>query len=983
MNPLQDCLTDRELEDLLDGKLVDPELSAMAQHLEDCLKCQHRVGVISSNLTALNAMPDTFDHIVHQTPKHLIERIKLIPSLPSEGFISATSESITSEAQIDSVHFSSDPTPGGHGVLGPYRILKLLGSGGMGSVFLAEDTKLHRQVALKIMLPKIAKDPVAKERFMREARAAASLRSEHIIRIYQVDEEDDLPYLTMEYLEGGSLDEFMKSTTQLSVTEILSISCGITKGLIDAHESGLIHRDIKPGNIWVRSCEDGSAQVKILDFGLARVNLDESQLTHANAIVGTPAFMAPEQARGEKLVDARSDLFSFGCVLYYLCTHEIPFKSESTLGTLMALAVDTPTPPSSLNPAVPDKLSDLVMSLLQKNSESRPQSARAVLETLNLISRQIEQGIATFGTDRMHSIPDKKQLKKDRISRVKLLGLSGAIVLVIAAIVPLMPGSMKSENLKATDEVKSPDLNEKSSTSTRSGMVLLRKVADQLKIDNESFSGSLRPTFENEDVTGLIVSGSNLSSLNAIAELKSLNSLIIEGFSTWDSKNIDLSPIRDLKLRKLALQGGYVVSTIEPLRDMPLEELKLDYSPISDLSPLEGKPLRELFLWSWAGSDLSPLKGMPLKQLNIGGSDNVSDLSPLAGAPLEFLCVNISKVRDLSPLRGSPLKQLSCSNCLVEDLSPLADSPIEELMVDGTFVRDPSAFTKWPLKWAKFDLDLDDWESVLRKIPSIEKIHQDPASEVLAAHERTDWNEKAPDFISSRGMEFVLVPKGNTVRTNGNMDQLIGAKEIEITEDFYLGKFEVTQSQWQDLMGTNPSFFSTNGPGENRLKTLSLPERGRLPVEKVSWQDCQAFLEKLNGMEDDPEWTYRLPTEAEWTYACHGAIPSEDGKEQCSYFFKAPSKSLPNYSANFNRSDLKRTSKVGSFPPNRLGLHDMHGNVWEWCHDQPNIPGKQARWIHGGGWKDDAEKCSSSFVREPTEAWLYYDLGFRVARIKK
>jgi formylglycine-generating enzyme required for sulfatase activity len=481
----------------------------------------------------------------------------------------------------------------------------------------------------------------------------------------------------------------------------------------------------------------------------------------------------------------------------------------------------------------------------------------------------------------------------------------------------------------------------------------------------------------------LIISGSSLNSLNAIAELKSLNSLIIEGGSTWESRTIDLSPIRDLKLRKLMLQGGYVVSTIEPLRDMPLEELKLDYSPITDLSPLKGKQLRDLFLWSWAGSDLSPLKGMPLKQLNIGGGDNVSDLSPLAGAPLEFICINISRVSDLSPLKGSPLKQLSCSNCLVEDLSPLADLPIEEAMIDGTCVRDLSSLTKWPLKWAKFDLDLDNWESVLRKIPSIEKIHYDAAPEVFAAHNRADWNVKAPDFINSRGMEFVLVPKGKTVRSKGNFDQLIGSKEIETTEDFYLGKFEVTQSQWQELMGTNPSFFSTNGPGENRLKTVSVPERGRLPVEKVSWHDCQAFLKKLNEIEIDPEWIYRLPTEAEWTHACHGVIPGENGEEQCHFFFKEPSKSLPSYCANFNRSDLKRTSKVGSFPPNRLGLHDMHGNVWEWCHDQANIPGKQARWIHGGGWRDDAEKCSASFLREPTEDWLYYDLGFRVARVKK
>src|SRR6185436_12374920 len=164
------------------------------------------------------------------------------------------------------------------GRLGHYRILKVLGKGGMGAVFLADDPKLQRQVALKVMLPKIAANPTARDRFLREAQAAARLKSDHIVTIYQVDEVAGVPYLAMELLEGRSLDDVMRSGKVLGVADILHLARGTAQGLAVAHEKGLIHRDIKPGNLWLEGEQDAllaQCRVKILDFGLARSEKDD------------------------------------------------------------------------------------------------------------------------------------------------------------------------------------------------------------------------------------------------------------------------------------------------------------------------------------------------------------------------------------------------------------------------------------------------------------------------------------------------------------------------------------------------------------------------------------------------------------------------------------------------------------------------------------------------------------------------------------
>ncbi len=282
----------------------------------------------------------------------------------------------------DGIAFLSPPQGAGElGRLNGYRILRLLGQGGMGMVFEAEDIRLKRRIALKAMKPEIAAKEEHRVRFLREAQTAAAVEHDFICPIYQVGEENGVPFIAMPFLKGEPLDMRLKRRKKLPIAEAIRIVCEVAEGLAAAHKEGLIHRDIKPANIWLESLANGRSRCRILDFGLARTITDDVHLTQSGAIMGTPAYMAPEQARARP-VDHRADLFSLGVILYEMTTGRRPFTGSDTMSILTSLAIDDPTAPNLINAAIPAELSDLTMRLLSKPPENRPASGRAVAEAL-------------------------------------------------------------------------------------------------------------------------------------------------------------------------------------------------------------------------------------------------------------------------------------------------------------------------------------------------------------------------------------------------------------------------------------------------------------------------------------------------------------------------------------------------------------------------------------------------------------------------
>ncbi len=271
------------------------------------------------------------------------------------------------------------------GWLAHYRISQPIGAGGMGLVFRAEDTHLQRPVALKVIRPELAASPDAAARFTREARSAAAIKHDNVVTIYQVGEAQGVAFLAMEYLEGTSLARWLERGRKPSIDLILRIGREVASGLSAAHRLGLVHRDIKPANIWL---EAPNGRVKILDFGQARAEREEVQITQLGAIVGSPAFMSPEQAEG-KPVSFSTDLFSLGCVLYRLCSGRLPFEGKTILSVLHALATQTPATPQAIRPEIPESLSALVMRLLAKAPEARPESSQSVIDEIRSIERHL------------------------------------------------------------------------------------------------------------------------------------------------------------------------------------------------------------------------------------------------------------------------------------------------------------------------------------------------------------------------------------------------------------------------------------------------------------------------------------------------------------------------------------------------------------------------------------------------------------------
>jgi ABC-type branched-subunit amino acid transport system substrate-binding protein/predicted Ser/Thr protein kinase len=296
---------------------------------------------------------------------------KQVPTSPSSSFPAA----VRSPAPYP---FLSPPQgPGELGWLGCYRVVKVLGRGGMGIVFHAEDTHLERPVALKVMQSDGAEDE-ARKRFLREARMMAQVRNDHIVTIHAVDMVNGVPFLAMELLHGETLSAWLQKGQRATPAQVVALGLQLARGLGAAHEKGLIHRDVKPGNIWL---EAPSGRAKLLDFGLARRAKDAAHLTQTGTVMGTPAYMAPEQAEGGT-VDVRCDMFSLGCVLYEYAAGEQAFDGLTPFAVLRTMAMRDPTPLHEVNPAIPPALSALVMRLMAKVPANRPASAAAVVAAL-------------------------------------------------------------------------------------------------------------------------------------------------------------------------------------------------------------------------------------------------------------------------------------------------------------------------------------------------------------------------------------------------------------------------------------------------------------------------------------------------------------------------------------------------------------------------------------------------------------------------
>ena len=318
-----------------------------------------------------------------------------------------------------------------------YRILGKLGGGGMGVVYEAEDLKLGRHVALKFIPENLAGDPKSLERFSREARAASQLNHPNICTIHGIEDNNGHPFIVMEKLDGESLKQHISGHAMV-LEEVLDVGVQVADALVASHAKGIVHRDIKPANIFMTP----TGQVKVLDFGLAKLvhNLGtegdgaDNSLTAVGVIPGTAVYMSPEQARSEA-IDARSDLFSFGVVLYEMSTGKKPFTGNNSLVTLDAVLHAKPTPPRDLNPKIPIELEGIIGKAMEKDRQHRYQSAAEMRSDLALLKRETESGTIKSGsaTTKLR-VASRTFGRNSRLQTYLLLGMGGLLLAVLASV---------------------------------------------------------------------------------------------------------------------------------------------------------------------------------------------------------------------------------------------------------------------------------------------------------------------------------------------------------------------------------------------------------------------------------------------------------------------------------------------------------------------------------------------------------------------
>ena len=898
-----------QLQKLLLGQLSTAEVERLATEYADDGRLAELAESLAGKDDALLALLHNHETAVvdpdgERLVERLLERLKpALPAKPRDDTAAMRLADASTEPSSPDLMGKAQPLPER---LEHYRPIKVLGQGGMGTVYLAEDTRLGREVAIKTLRAELAINPQFKQRFLREARTAAKLEHDNVIPIYSVGEAaDGTPFLAMPLLKGEPLDALIRRTPgPLPVATVVRIAREAASGLAAAHAHGLIHRDIKPANIWL---EAPTGRVKILDFGLAKAadakdDADsETNLTNSGAIVGTPAFMAPEQASGDA-VDGRADLFSLGCVLYELLAGKRAFSGPNTMSILMSLANHTPPAPDTLSPQCPAALSRLVMQLLEKDPAKRPASAEAVIQALS----ELEAAPAVVGWALLPVIPNATGKSAHPTNPVlpELATPSGS---------PIHVEHTQSNASRPSDS---------SLTLPSTAVFPVRKRAIP------------------KQRVALALAGVLLMLLAAVV------------YRIKTDQGTLVVDIKDPEVQAILEQDGLVIHDKHSKRTWSIKAAETTLPS----GEFQLKVSRRLLVTDDSGAELTTdsftLKRKGEVRVQVTLEQNAKLAGKNGGA---------NKPAVGAGWHGWP-----------------ADAP-------------PPAITPFDAEQAQQ--------------------HQAAWAKYLGVK---------VDYTNTIGMKFVLIPPGEFtmgstpaqieealkfVAENKHWQECIKSEapqhKVILTQPIYLGVHEVTQAEYEKVMGNNPSIF---GPMDVRVAGM---DTSSFPVETVNWDDATDFCTKLSEKEKlEPfkselragksktiaETGYRLPTEAEWEYACRAGTTTK-------YWNGDKVEDLVP-AGWFQVNQNGRTHTKGELKANPFGLFDVYGNVWEWVQDwwNPNYyeqfqekpatdprgpasAGSADSWrvIRGGDWHDPASLCLSSSRHGFGQSARWNSNGFRVA----
>ena len=974
------------------GQLPEERAVAIDSHISECEPCCETIVELSSE--------DTF--------AGLLQEAALLPTDQTADHDSASANS----ASFDDIPQPLSEHP-------RYEILDLIGKGGMGDVYKARHRKMERTVALKVINRGLVQKPEAIDRFHREVKAAAQLSHPNIVTSHDADHAGDFHFMVMEYVDGVDLSQTVKERGALPVAEACDYIRQAALGLQQADERGMVHRDIKPHNLMVTA--DGT--IKILDFGLASLAPDaipasdavsgRSELTAVGAIMGTPDFISPEQAKDARQVDIRSDIYSLGATLYYLLSGRVPFDDGSVMHKLKSHAQVEPASLSSVRDEVPEELVGVVSKMMAKNPDERYLTPKEVAEALESFLRTWQPDeadsegrlFAASGNNFVPVVKDSSTGDAGRnwlfvVAAVLILGCIGCLAaglfytngniggIRVEVTAPEDLGNLGSHPLTIVDTSGKKPLGGTTSThqddasgitihsfTSANGRYNITLVDEVLTVNGERY------TLENPTDAIRIVDDqveiTQVAALPSKPELKITGKTVNKGTSGLPSVydwNFEGRGVGELKVRLLLAQNGET----EVIQEFDLEELPAEFAnkvrlEVRDVGTGVDRKRRVNAIVFVGGP-------VPSRRTSINEDEGLS-------IDVEAPFSNKTEPADLEPIEPRQTELLLALSYWKGDMTH--DLSMESMT--AATKGGNATFLFVTLDWKpRGENKTGNSEVDLRLLQG------DQQTESLT--EESDLGSNNTPTRAAQERDADAAPRQAGQQQSDNHLQMplcwcpagefkMGRKQLPVTltRGFWMGKHEVTQAQYEALMGDNPS--------ENKGESL--------PVEKVAWNAAKKFCQKFTELERKagrlPQgWEYRLPTEAQWEYACRaGTTLIWDDEKDLVYpsAFGNDLSELGEYAWYSENSDGS-PHPVGQKKPNAWGLCDMHGNVGEWVRDawQSKLSGGQdpevdvSLPIHarrGGDWFSYTEPCGSPFIRGFVVAGreVPHMMGFRVALV--
>ena len=766
-----------------------------------------------------------------------------------------------------------------------YVIEGKLGTGGMAAVYLAYEIALDRKVAIKVLPQAFLRDEDFVTRFKREAQVSANLEHPNIVRIYKISEEENLCYFVMSYIPGGSIGDKLKEQGSLSVDDIVRWGSEVCSALAYAHERNIIHRDLKPDNVML----DAHNRAILTDYGIARAAMG-TKLTQTGAVIGTPRYMSPEQARGGEL-DGRSDIYSMGVLLYQMATGSLPFHATDAASLMYMHVHETPEPPDVRNADVPDWLRDIILKCLAKNPDDRFATADVLGNALSehrkpvLTETRVEE-----------AVPEKSRK-----------GLYIAVVVVLILIVSAGIVWMQMEQKKAAERER---LAQQAVTATEKA-----ETGESVNKDDLAYQQA--------------------QMMNTKQSYETYIKLYTDGAHV-DEVKVKIAALEKQELEKQQADNDRIEqqrrdSQVQAERDRKAEETQRaadqkqkDDTAFQQAQMVDTKQSYETYI------TLHP-EGVHVQEAR-------------------------TKIGEIGAREAEQQKRQA------EEVTQKDDQAYQVALNTNT----PESYNSYIIYY-----------------PS-GRHSSEATAKVASFKQKAEFDDKVRLGLSAYSIRLISIKAGNFLMgaENGGGDE----KPVHTVslDAFGMSETEITQAQYNGIMGSNPSY---NKEFEND------------PVERVTWFDAITFCNKLSvkldlqscynlnsGECDMTKNGFRLPTEAEWEYACR----SETGSD---YFTGDGPRALVG-AGWFAANSAEKSQRVARKTANGWGLYDMHGNVWEWCNDRygknyyasspennPTGPSNGSdRVIRGGSWIENAKGCRSARRRNYNPKKEYSDIGFRIVQ---